>query len=132
MTSIERIMEYSNIKGEEVKDKATAKKSIKNWPNKGKIEFQDVSFAYDENLPNVLHHLTLEINPNEKIGIIGRTGAGKSSFFQALFRMGSFNGNILIDDVNIKDVSLNELRNAISIIPVGKFKSFEIFKTTLI
>ena len=53
--------------------------------------------------------------------MIGRTGAGKSTFFQCLFRMGEFNGNILIDDVNIKHVTLNELRNAISIIPVSLF-----------
>ena len=72
MTSIERIMEYSNIKGEQLKENIITKKSNKNWPTKGKIEFENVSFAYDYNLPNVLHNLTLEINPKEKIGIIGK------------------------------------------------------------
>lgn len=123
MTSLERIMEYSNIKGENLKenDLITIKNLDKNWPNDGKIEFQNVSFSYDDNLADVIHNLTLKINAKEKIGIIGRTGAGKSSVFQALFRMGEYKGNILIDDINIRHVKLNELRNIISIIPVSKF-----------
>ena len=116
MTSVERIIEYTNIKGENLKQ--DIKKVDRNWPSEGKIEFENVSYAYDENLPNVLQNITLKINSKEKIGIIGRTGAGKSTFFQALYRMAEPSGKILIDNVNIKDVSLHELRSIISIIPV--------------
>ena len=117
MTSVERIIEYTNIKGENLKD--DVKKVDKNWPREGKIEFENLSYAYDDNLPNVLQNITLKINSKEKIGIIGRTGAGKSTFFQALYRMAEPSGKILIDNINIKDVSLHELRSIISIIPVS-------------
>ena len=72
MTSVERIIEYSNIKGEILKEEINEIKKDKNWPNEGKIEFENVSYAYDDTLPNVLHNLTLKINSKEKIGIIGR------------------------------------------------------------
>jgi ABC-type multidrug transport system fused ATPase/permease subunit len=117
MTSVERIIEYTNINGENLKE--DAKKDDKNWPSEGKIEFENLSYAYDDNLPNVLQNITLKINSKEKIGIIGRTGAGKSTFFQALYRMAEPSGKILIDNINIKDVSLHELRSIISIIPVS-------------
>ena len=93
-------------------------KPPKEWPTKGEIIFDNVSFSYDENLPDVLKELSFKINPGEKIGIVGRTGAGKSSIIQTLFRMAEPSGNILIDDINIKDIDLNELRSKISIIPV--------------
>ena len=72
MTSVERIIEYSNIKGETLKEEINEIKKDKNWPNEGKIEFENVSYAYDDTLPNVLHNLTLKINSREKIGIIGK------------------------------------------------------------
>ena len=93
-------------------------KPEKDWPNKGQIEFRNVSLSYDKNLPNVLKNLTLKINPAEKIGIVGRTGAGKSSFFQTIFRMYEPVGNIIIDGIDIKDLSLFDLRNKLTIIPV--------------
>jgi ATP-binding cassette, subfamily C (CFTR/MRP), member 4 len=108
-------MEYSSLKGEDHEESKT--KPGKEWPSNGKIEFKNVSFSYDESLPTVLKNVSLTINPKEKIGIVGRTGAGKSTFFQALFRMAESSGSILIDGINIKDVSLKELRSKISIIP---------------
>ena len=111
-------MEYSNIKGEDLK-KRKIKNFNSNWPTEGKIEFDNVSFSYDDNLPNVLQNVTFTINAKEKVGIVGRTGAGKSSIFQALYRMCEPKGKILIDDINIQDVSLCDLRSAISIIPVS-------------
>ena len=118
MTSVERINEYTNVKVENLKKEENGYKKLKNWPNNGSIELENVSYAYDDNLPNVLHNLTLKINSKEKIGIIGRTGAGKSTFFQALYRMAEPSGKILIDNVDIKQVSLHDLRSSISIIPV--------------
>ena len=67
----------------------------------------------------MLQNVTLKINSKEKVGIIGRTGSGKSTFFQDLYRMAEPSGNILIDNVNIKNVSLYDLRSVISIIPVS-------------
>jgi ATP-binding cassette subfamily C (CFTR/MRP) protein 4 len=116
MTSIERIIEYTNIKSEPLYE--GKRKPAANWPNKGEIEFRNVSLSYDKNMPNVLKNLTLKIYPAEKIGIVGRTGAGKSSFFQTIFRMYEPDGSIFIDDIDIKDLSLFDLRNKLTIIPV--------------
>ena len=117
MTSVERILEYASIDSE-ILDKASRTPSS-DWPNEGKIVFDNVSYSYDENLPPVLKNVTVTINPKEKLGLIGRTGAGKSTFFQALYRIAEPNGKILIDGVNIKDVSLHDLRSKLSIIPVS-------------
>jgi ABC-type multidrug transport system fused ATPase/permease subunit len=141
MTSVERITEYSSVKGENLKYSKI--KPDNKWPFEGKIVFDKVSFSYDDSLPNILKNLTLTINAKEKIGVVGRTGAGKSQWFfwgffsfffhfwhligtlfQALYRMAEPSGNILIDDVNIKDVSLHGLRSKISIIPVRQIYIF--------
>lgn len=116
MTSIERIVEYTNIpseplnQGNEITDKS--------WPNAGEIVLDQVSLSYDENLPDVLKKISLYINPGEKVGIVGRTGAGKSSFFQILFRMYEPKGLILIDGVNTRKLKLLDLREKLTIIPV--------------
>ncbi|CAF0837577.1 unnamed protein product [Brachionus calyciflorus] len=115
MTSIERIVEYTNIPSEPLYEGKT--KAPINWPTKGEIKFENVSLNYDKNLPSVLKEISLNIRPAEKIGIVGRTGAGKSSFFQAIFRMYEPTGKINIDGVNIKDLSLNDLRTKLTIIP---------------
>ena len=115
MTSVERILEYVDLSSEHLSK--GDKEPAKDWPQRGEIYFNDVSFAYDKSLPNVLHNLTFKINAGEKIGIVGRTGAGKSSIIQTLFRMAEPDGSILIDDVDIKEISLHDLRKRISIIP---------------
>jgi ABC-type multidrug transport system fused ATPase/permease subunit len=120
MTSLERVNDYTSLKSEPL-EKASTKPS-KEWPSVGSITFEDVSFSYDENLPLVLKNLTIEIKGGEKVGVVGRTGAGKSSLFQALFRIVEFSGKILIDGVNIQAISLHELRRKIAIIPVTKTK----------
>lgn len=116
MTSIERIVEYTNIESEPLNK--GRRNPPADWPNKGEIVFKNVSLSYDKNLPNVLKNISLTIHPAEKIGIVGRTGAGKSSFFQTIFRMYEPEGEILIDGVNIKDLKLHDLRDKLTIIPV--------------
>ena len=74
MTAVERIQEYTTLPSEPLETGEV--KPPDSWPANGAISFKDVSFSYAENLPDVLHNLTFEINSNEKIGIIGRTGAG--------------------------------------------------------
>ncbi len=117
MTSIERINEYATLDKEE--STTSLLKPSLNWPENGEILFEDVSFAYDENLPNALKNVSFRLNAKEKVGVVGRTGAGKSTIFQTLFRMAEPQGTVKIDGINIKDISLADLRNKISIIPVG-------------
>ena len=127
MTSIERIKEYLNVKTEKLNKEeelllATAKNREplpKSWPQFGAIRFEDVSFTYDSSLPYVFKNLSMSIRPGEKIGVVGRTGAGKSSLLQTLFRFGQYNGKVYIDDIDIKTISLYNLRNKIAIIPVN-------------
>ena len=116
MTSIERIIEYTLLPVEPLHNGDVEPAS--EWPRDATITFQDVSFSYAPNLPAVLKNISFEIKSGEKIGVVGRTGAGKSSIIQALFRFGELDGDILIDNVNIKEISLNSLRTKLSIIPV--------------
>ncbi len=117
MTSVERIIEYTLLPSEHVK--SVKKKPPKDWPSKGHILFEDVSLSYDKNLPDVLKCISVNINPKEKIGIVGRTGAGKSSFFQTIFRMYEPDGSIRLDGIDIKSLDLHDLRSKLTIIPVS-------------
>jgi ATP-binding cassette subfamily C (CFTR/MRP) protein 4 len=118
MTSVERILEYVNLPSEKSKQKDDKLVKVdESWPSKGEIAFDNMSFSYDTNLPDVLKNLTFKIAPGEKIGIVGRTGAGKSSIVQAMFRIAEPSGAILIDGVDIKTVELSDLRKQLSIIP---------------
>ncbi|CAF1224081.1 unnamed protein product, partial [Didymodactylos carnosus] len=117
MTAVERVLEYCRLE-QEPPSEVPEYKPKSNWPSRGKIEFKNVSFRYSSNEPYVLKNLRLTINSGEKIGIVGRTGAGKSSFIQTIFRMAECaGGEILIDNINIFKLGLNDLRQRISIIP---------------
>jgi ABC-type multidrug transport system fused ATPase/permease subunit len=88
------------------------------WPLKGKIDFNMFSMRYRPTCDNVLHGVDMHIHPGEKIGICGRTGSGKSSLALSLFRIiEASEGSISIDDVNINEIGLHKLRQAITIIP---------------
>ncbi|KAK9267442.1 hypothetical protein L1049_009868 [Liquidambar formosana] len=88
------------------------------WPLLGSIKFEDVVLRYRPELPPVLHGLSFMISPSEKVGIVGRTGAGKSSMLNALFRIVELEkGRILIDDCDISKFGLTDLRKFLSIIP---------------
>lgn len=114
MTSVERVVEYVELEEEDHKDDM---KQPKAWPEKGCLQFQSVYLKYALNKPYILNNLTFKIQPMEKVGIVGRTGAGKSSLISALFRMAYIEGKILIDGVNTNDIPLDSLRSKISIIP---------------
>jgi len=89
-----------------------------NWPRYGAITFSNVKMRYRPNLPLVLKGISFDIESKEKIGIVGRTGSGKSSLGVCLFRLAELNsGLIKIDGVNIADIGLEDLRSRLSIIP---------------
>lgn len=97
------------------------KKPKDTWPEEGKIEFKNVSLRYDPAEAPVLKNLNFVIYPQEKVGIVGRTGAGKSSLISALFRFAYLDGVIEIDGVNSIEIGLHDLRSKISIIPQEPF-----------
>ena len=114
MTSGERILAYTEIepeKGHEINEQPP-----KDWPVAGKIEFKNVSLRYYENGPKALKDISFQINPSEKIGIAGRTGAGKSSLVAALMRIGETEGDIIVDNMNIEYLNLQSTRQRISVI----------------
>ncbi|WWC90534.1 uncharacterized protein L201_005470 [Kwoniella dendrophila CBS 6074] len=118
MVGAERIMHYANELDQEAPHQIQEVKPASSWPSKGKIEFNNVKMRYREELPDVLKGLTLNVGANEKIGVVGRTGAGKSSIMVALFRMAELSsGSIKIDGVDVSKIGLNDLRSGISIIP---------------
>jgi ATP-binding cassette subfamily C (CFTR/MRP) protein 4 len=114
ITSTERVLEYANLTPEMDEGRVSPPNS---WPKKGKIIFRDVSLCYTPDTPPVLDGVSFEIRSGERIGIVGRTGAGKSSLVSVLFRLFDFEGEVIIDDINTKTISLNTLRSNISIIP---------------
>lgn len=114
MTSVERVLEYRAIEGEPTRPKTSLPKD---WPSKGKVEFKDLCLRYQEDDPYVLKNLTFTVEPKEKIGIVGRTGAGKSSTITALFQLYPLEGSIIIDGVDTTKIPLEDVRNKISIIP---------------
>ena len=121
MTSVERVLEYSNVESEPPLESTPDKKPPDTWPEEGKIEFKNVSLRYDPAEAPVLKNLNFVIYPQEKVGIVGRTGAGKSSLISALFRFAYLDGVIEIDGVNSIEIGLHDLRSKISIIPQEPF-----------
>lgn len=117
MTSIERLLEYARLPSEAALESAPDAQPPANWPSKGAIQIEKLNFRYTPAGDFVLRDLQLSIAAQEKIGIVGRTGAGKSSLIQAIFRLAELDGAILIDDVDIRRLGLHDLRRNISIIP---------------
>ncbi|XP_034936721.1 LOW QUALITY PROTEIN: multidrug resistance-associated protein 4-like [Chelonus insularis] len=116
MTSVERILHYTNIPNEDIKpiDSTTENESFN-----GYVEFKNVFLQYNKDEPAVLKDINLAIKPGWKVGVVGRTGAGKSSLISVLFRLvdDGMHGKVLIDKQDIKKIDLHYLRSNISIIP---------------
>ena len=88
------------------------------WPIAGHVEFKDVELRYRENTPLVLHKLSFKVDGGAKVGIVGRTGAGKSTLGMALTRLVEVeSGKIEIDSIDISQLDLRSLRDKITVIP---------------
>ncbi|CAL8122454.1 unnamed protein product [Orchesella dallaii] len=116
--SVERILEYSEEIEQEESDDAVLVEPPEKWPQAGKIEFERVNLRYKDGSPLVFNDVSFTIQPNEKIGIVGRTGAGKTSVLSTLLRLYPIeNGKIAIDGVDISQISLQNLRSSVAVIP---------------
>ncbi|EMP37352.1 Multidrug resistance-associated protein 1 [Chelonia mydas] len=117
IVAVERVKEYSEMEKEApwcIEQTAPPN----NWPHEGKVEFRGYGLRYREDLDLVLKNINVTINGGEKVGIVGRTGAGKSSLTLGLFRINeSAEGEIIIDGVNVAKIGLHDLRFKITIIP---------------
>lgn len=117
MTSVKRIKDYSFLPKEAAHESEPGRKPPPDWPQRGSVIYDDVTLSYFEDEEPVLKGLSFEIKAREKVGIVGRTGAGKSSIVSALFRMTEPSGRIIIDGIDTQTIGLNDLRRSVSIIP---------------
>uniref|UniRef100_A0AAY4E2R3 Multidrug resistance-associated protein 4 n=1 Tax=Denticeps clupeoides TaxID=299321 RepID=A0AAY4E2R3_9TELE len=132
MTSVERVVEYTELENEAAWE--TQKRPPPDWPSQGLITFDRVNFSYSPDGPVVLKNMKATFRPREKIsshgrdrgalghchskvGIVGRTGAGKSSLISALFRLAEPEGRIYVDSILTSELGLHDLRQKMSIIP---------------
>jgi ABC-type multidrug transport system fused ATPase/permease subunit len=116
MNAVERLLVYTELPPEGIR--TTPNDPAPSWPEHGAVQFNNVELAYREGLPLVLKDVTFEVKPGEKVGIVGRTGAGKSSLLQALFRMVEVkSGTIVVDGVNIREIGLDALRRKLALVP---------------
>ncbi|XP_074648822.1 multidrug resistance-associated protein 1-like isoform X2 [Tubulanus polymorphus] len=115
--SVERIIEYTRIRSEADWVKPY-RRTPDSWPEQGRVEFKDYSVRYRPGLDLVLKDVNAIVEPGEKVGIVGRTGAGKSSLTLGLFRIiEAAGGSIIIDGQTISRLGLHDLRNGLTIIP---------------
>ena len=126
MTSVQRIREYTTLESEaETEKPLDTQLREAGWPQKGRIEFKDLTMRYRPEFNPVLKKLSFSIEGKMKVGIVGRTGAGKSSVLQALFRIVEKDeqegGRIEIDGIDTSEIGLNLLRESIAIIPQQPF-----------
>ncbi|XP_063924541.1 uncharacterized protein LOC135138497 [Zophobas morio] len=112
MVTVERVLEYTKQK-QENKDGLV----IENWPKGCEIRFKDVYLSYKNDQDHILKHLNFAIKNKEKVAIVGRTGSGKTSLISTLVRLYDFEGNIFIDNIDIKTLPVDFLRSKISVIP---------------
>lgn len=116
MNSTERVHYY----GTELEEEAPLhqREVTESWPEKGRIQFSNTEMRYRAGLPLVLKGLSMDVRGGERVGIVGRTGAGKSSIMSALFRLTELSGgSIKIDDIDISTIGLQDLRSRLAIIP---------------
>ncbi|PWV16031.1 putative multidrug resistance-associated protein [Trypanosoma cruzi] len=118
LISVERVLQYFYLEREDVMDRDVPLLFFDSWPTRGKIDVVGVSMQYDDSGPKVLQRLTFHVEAGEKLAIVGRTGAGKSSIFLALLRLVKLTeGYIAIDDIDICQLPLDVIRTRLNVIP---------------
>lgn len=118
MNSVERLYELGNTIPQEAAFHIPETMPPDSWPKNGSITYENASLRYREGLPNVLDNVSLKIKGGEKVGICGRTGAGKSTILASLFRLTELSGgHIVIDGIDISKIGLCDLRTKLAIIP---------------
>lgn len=114
MNAVERILEYSEIA---IEDQEGADAPA-HWPAEGRLKVDDLVVSYASDLDPVLKGVSFSVEPNERVGVVGRTGAGKSSLTLALFRfLEARRGAVYIDGLDIGTIKLHDLRSRLAIIP---------------
>ncbi|KAJ1902852.1 Transporter of the ATP-binding cassette (ABC), partial [Coemansia sp. IMI 209127] len=117
LNSVERVVEYLDVDPEApvtIPDRVPPA----DWPTDGRISVEDLVLRYADNLPPVIRGISFTVNPREKVGIVGRTGAGKSTLTLAMFRfMEASAGRIVVDGVDISQIGVGDLRSRLTIIP---------------
>jgi len=114
MTSVERVFTYTEIDPEPGYNTETL--PSEDWPTAGTLTLHDLSLAYLKGAPATLNNISISVAAKEKVGIVGRTGAGKSSLVAALFRIPEPNGKVIIDGLNIMDLNLQASRRSMAVI----------------
>ncbi|XP_042499718.1 ABC transporter C family member 13-like [Macadamia integrifolia] len=119
MVSVERVLQYMDVPQEELQGRQFIEAD---WPFQGQIQFQHVTLRYMPSSPAALHDVTFDIAGGTQVGIVGRTGAGKSSVINALFRLSPICGGfILVDGINVADVAIRDLRTHFAVVPQSPF-----------
>ncbi|ESN92614.1 hypothetical protein HELRODRAFT_95925 [Helobdella robusta] len=117
IVAAERIKEYSDVENE-APWLIETHRAPEDWPSDGVVQLKGYSTRYRDGLDMVLKDITIDIKPQEKVGIVGRTGAGKSSLTLALFRLiEPVTGSICIDGLNVSEVGLHDVRKKLTVIP---------------
>ena len=114
MTSVERVITYAHI--EQEPRYQCHQQPSESWPEHGRVQVKNLDLVYYEGGPEILKDVSFAVDSYEKIGIVGRTGAGKSSLVSALFRMPQPTGNVIIDGVDIGDIDIQSSRRVMSVI----------------
>lgn len=131
MTSVERVLTYAQIQSEPgygTSDPHTPE----GWPENGSVIFKDVCLRYYADGPSVLKGISFDASSGEKIGIVGRTGAGKSSLLACLLRLpATTEGEITIDGISLANYNVQDVRSAIAVIPQNPFLFNDVLRRSL-
>ncbi|XP_014208061.1 multidrug resistance-associated protein 4-like [Copidosoma floridanum] len=117
MIGVERLFQFTKLEQEGPFESEPGKEPSKEWPDKGEVVFDHLYLRYADTVEPVLKNLHFSVEPGMKVGVVGRTGAGKSSLISALFHLAKVEGKLYIDEVDTNRIGLRELRSKLSIIP---------------